>query len=554
MTAIEIRFPAGRFHATPWGRHVNEGAVEWPPSPWRLLRALVATWKRKAPELADDESMSSLLSALCSPPRFALPPATCGHTRHYMPWFKKGPGDKTLVFDPFVVVDRETPVVILWPNLMLTEGDRELLKTLMPLVSTLGRAESWCEGGLIDSPAAANQWLDEGFRRKNRYLYSIPSNDSAADGEVVRVLAVDPLTAFGNEAFFAPAKKQPKKGPPKTERTAPLYEPDWHLCQETLWLHQQRLSMPPGARWINYERPRQALAPPAARPSERRERPKMQVARFALDSAVLPLITDTLRVAESARFNLMGIHGRQTTKDGIKGKSRIFSGKEDDGTRVLTHGHCFYLPTDEDHDGRIDHLTLFAADGFDTADLQAIDSLRVLKSRDRDDSGHSLQTILLGVGSALEFSPGPLKPSTTWVSATPFLAPDHPKDRGRLRDTERGGNDPHRFLLHQVRKELSRWLERAKLHIPVESIAVELLVDEFGITRRLDFKSNTLKERAIQFRRFRQKQGDDGGRRIAGFFRIQFPAELKGPLALGYSSHFGIGLFVPVAGNSGASS
>ena len=222
MTAIELRFPAGRFHATPWGRHVNEGAVEWPPSPWRLLRALVATWKRKAPELADDESMSSLLSALCSPPRFALPPATCGHTRHYMPWFKKGPGDKTLVFDPFVVVDRETPVVILWPNLMLTEGDRELLKTLMPLVSTLGRAESWCEGGLIDSPAAANQWLDEGFRRKNRYLYSIPSNDSAADGEVVRVLAVDPLTAFGNEAFFAPAKKQPKKGPPKTERTAPL--------------------------------------------------------------------------------------------------------------------------------------------------------------------------------------------------------------------------------------------------------------------------------------------------------------------------------------------
>jgi CRISPR-associated protein Csb2 len=47
MLALAIRFPAGRFHATPWGRHVNEGAAEWPPSPWRLLRALVATWKRK---------------------------------------------------------------------------------------------------------------------------------------------------------------------------------------------------------------------------------------------------------------------------------------------------------------------------------------------------------------------------------------------------------------------------------------------------------------------------------------------------------------------------
>ncbi|MHC1769940.1 MAG: hypothetical protein AB9869_37600 [Verrucomicrobiia bacterium] len=31
-------------HATPWGRHVTEGAVEWLPSAWRILRAPVATW------------------------------------------------------------------------------------------------------------------------------------------------------------------------------------------------------------------------------------------------------------------------------------------------------------------------------------------------------------------------------------------------------------------------------------------------------------------------------------------------------------------------------
>ena len=48
MPIIKLNFPAGRMHATPWGRHVNEGAVEWPPSPWRILRALVATWHLKA--------------------------------------------------------------------------------------------------------------------------------------------------------------------------------------------------------------------------------------------------------------------------------------------------------------------------------------------------------------------------------------------------------------------------------------------------------------------------------------------------------------------------
>ena len=36
---IKLTFPGGRYHATPWGRHVNEGVPEWPPSPWRLLRA-----------------------------------------------------------------------------------------------------------------------------------------------------------------------------------------------------------------------------------------------------------------------------------------------------------------------------------------------------------------------------------------------------------------------------------------------------------------------------------------------------------------------------------
>lgn len=546
MTAIELRFPAGRFHATPWGRHVNEGAVEWPPSPWRLLRALIATWKLKSPDLADDQSMRSLLLALSAPPCFALPPATFGHTRHYMPWFKKGPGDKTLVFDSFVVVDRTTPVVILWQGLILADAERELLRALLPLVGTLGRSESWSECGLIDSPEVAAQWLDEGFRRDDRYLFSAPLNGAAADGEIVRVLAVDPMTAFSNEAFYVTVKKPAKKGGPENQRTAPLYDPDWHLCQETLWMHEQRLSMPPGARWINYGRPRQALAPPASRPSERRARPKMQVVRYALDSSVLPLLTDTLRVAEAARFNLMGIYGRQTMKDGIKGKSRSFSGKEEDGTRVLTHGHCFYLPTDEDHDGRIDHLTLFAADGFDPAELKALDRLRELKSRDREDSGHPLQTILLGVGCTSEFSPGPLKPSKTWISVSPFLAPGHPKTRGPKWDTEDGAAHPQRFLLNQLRKELLRWHERTNPSFDFDAIQFRLLCDEHGSTRRWNPVSGSWEQRALQFRRFRQKAGDDGGRRLAGFFLIEFPVQVSGPVALGYSSHFGMGLFLPL--------
>ena len=50
MTVIELHFLAGRYHSTPWGRHVNEGQPEWPPSPLRLLRALYDAWRRKHPD------------------------------------------------------------------------------------------------------------------------------------------------------------------------------------------------------------------------------------------------------------------------------------------------------------------------------------------------------------------------------------------------------------------------------------------------------------------------------------------------------------------------
>src|SRR5436853_1557544 len=97
---IKLTFPAGRYHATPWGRHVNEGVPEWPPSPWRLLRALIAVWRRTCPEFSEAQ-IRRILETLVQSPRFGPPgfPFRVAHTRHYMPWEKKGPADRTLVFD-----------------------------------------------------------------------------------------------------------------------------------------------------------------------------------------------------------------------------------------------------------------------------------------------------------------------------------------------------------------------------------------------------------------------------------------------------------------------
>src|SRR5690242_7079417 len=105
MTRIELRFPAHRYHANPWGRHVNEGVAEWPPSPYRLLRALYDVWKRKCADIPEAE-VQSLFSALARvAPEFHLPAAVPSHTRAYLSSNTEDVTDKSLIFDGFVAVE-----------------------------------------------------------------------------------------------------------------------------------------------------------------------------------------------------------------------------------------------------------------------------------------------------------------------------------------------------------------------------------------------------------------------------------------------------------------
>ena len=115
MTILELKFPAGRYHATPWGRQVNEGAVEWPPSPWRLLRSLIATRHLKARTEVPEEVLSGLIIALASRlPHVQLPATTSSHTRHYMPYVEGSKEKTTKVFDTFLQIAPEDALLIAW--------------------------------------------------------------------------------------------------------------------------------------------------------------------------------------------------------------------------------------------------------------------------------------------------------------------------------------------------------------------------------------------------------------------------------------------------------
>lgn len=520
--SIALRFPAGRFHATPWGHHVNEGLPEWPPSPWRLLRAVVATWKRKlAREPLVGNHVEAVLTKLAdAPPCFALPPATLGHSRHYMPRNSTDPNERTKVFDGFVAVDPEQEVVFHWADGSLTPEEHQALSLLLSQLGYFGRAESWCSARLLTEFDAGKVNCQPGA--------------NATGDEAVRVLGLDAVNWKGPWAF-------------KT-RTPP--DPPWNLLAETADLHapNEKWSDPPGSRWWTYARPADCFATKAhaRRPRPAGDQTQFTVARFIVDVAEgkrpLPLFTDAIPFAEAARAAVMGCYQRllHRREYGTAHKpyqeefhSETFSGKLATGEYLKSHGHAFYLPTAEGRDRtRIDHLTVYAPDGFTRDEVAALDGVRSLRFREAD-----YRLLLTGLGTPENFTCPLFVASDTWVSITPFIATRHLRQRGTRRDN-RAFFDPEGLAAFVRANLIENWGQRDDLKQKSPEPPEVVPIHD-------PLTAGTMAFRPLQFRRGRSRPGDDGWSRAFGAFRLKFSTPVVGPICLGYACHFGLGLFVP---------
>ena len=125
-TQVALRFVTGKYHANGWDHALNEGISEWPPSPWRLLRALISVWHTRCDDIPE-EMIDDLLTGLATePPEYLLPAARPSQTRHYMPNpdFLEGVKHSTsLQLDPRLNLDGEAEVVIRWPNSVMPWND-----------------------------------------------------------------------------------------------------------------------------------------------------------------------------------------------------------------------------------------------------------------------------------------------------------------------------------------------------------------------------------------------------------------------------------------------
>jgi CRISPR-associated protein Csb2 len=454
---------------------------------------LIATWKLRMPH-ATEESVGRLLESLArEAPHFSLPPATVAHSRHYMPELTGLGYHQTLVFDTFVALDPEDPVVAIWPGVTLGDSEEELLRDLLASLSYLGRAESWCRAFLMESPPKAN---------------CLPLGDLAGvpdTHEPTRVLI--PLPQVSREVLFEV------------------------LMVDIGSLRQkERLMDPPGARWATYIRLRDCLdgsprrtAP--GRSSVARRRPA--VVRFLMDARPLPSITRSLEMGELARRSALALYGR--IHQG--GRSEILSGKSEGGSPLTGHRHAFYLPCDEDGDGRLDHLTVVAPGGFDTGEVEALASLRRLNPGGGE---REINLLLLGVGSLSDLvSRGPFGPAAVWRSVTPFVLTRHPKTfrdgRPKLSADGLQVDGPE----DQLRRE---WLRRKEID--------PALPDLCRVERRLAHEAGNRRIRWLEYERWRRRGGGRGISFGTGF-RLEFSGDVAGPIALGYGCHFGLGLFLP---------
>ncbi|MEJ2146617.1 MAG: type I-U CRISPR-associated protein Csb2 [Acidobacteriota bacterium] len=510
MLAIAFRFPAGQYHATPWGRHVNESDVEWPPAPWRILRALIATWHRKvAPEQYQESAIEALVEDLSAVlPVYQLPRGILAHSRHYMPVREGGRDKRVLIFDAFVRIDPLDPLVVVWPDTCV-EGDQlGLLRLLLRDMGFLGRAESWVEASLVD------EWDGEPNCRPSELAVDTSTGEVL---EPVRLAApLDRKEYASWRAETITKQGLDGKGLKKPQRQILSTIPERlidALRGETGTIQAAGWNCPPGARFVTYQRPSDSLTPSLRRhPAQVRQSSGITTVRVVLSGKPLPRIEDAVRIGELVR--VAAIH-QADRLFGAQGIPNVLSGHQlREGNR---HGHAFYLPEDADGDGHIDHVLVHAENGLDAAALRALDQIDRLWTG----SGSEWRVLLEQYGTIEDLQGSSYsKTAPVWVSATPYLHPWFRKKTFTIED--------------QIARECrERGLPAPTLE-PLTSIRVK-----------------SRDRRPVHFHRFRTKRGLTQPDRQGSFWRLAFPEPIAGPLALGFGCHFGLGVFRAVDSERG---
>jgi len=493
------------------------------------LRAFLAVGFAKhgwtAPQTVPEMGIALIHALASAPPMYRLPAGGVAHTRHYLPITEGKIQKTTKVLDTFLRFadgDQDDQALFIhWP-VTLPDAQRDLLAHLVADLPYLGRAEAWVEARLIDSDPPDDQW-------------AMP----VAEGEPVdpgweQVAVLAPVSA----AFYAdwrqtrtssPPISETKNKPAKAKKGAndDLYPADLLacLCADTATLQKQGWSQPPGSRRVLYRRPVGCMEPAVPVPHRiASRRAPVECALLALSAdtksgTLLPLMTRCLPQAEH-------LHAAWIKQLGPNAINAAVSGRAGDGAPLANnHQHAHLIPLDLDENGRMDHVLVWARGKLGEAAQQAL--LRLHRTW-----GKGLPDIVVtcaGMGSREEVirqlrdRRDRLPPilglqangkARVWTSVTPFIAP---------RFLKRPGSN-------------NGWDGQIRAECRSRDLPDPVTVEDLG-------RSAMMERNFLRFIRARRDGHPQPPSTAPWCLRLTFPEPVSGPIALGYGSHFGLGLF-----------
>ena len=531
---IGFQFVSGRYHATPFGHHVNEGLIEWPPSPWRLLRSLISVgyttcfWNDERPPISASSLIESLAGEL---PNYHLPQALGTHSRHYMPKgiLNKGIEKTTLVFDTWARIGNEE-LLANWPSVNLSAEERSVLAEVLGNMNYLGRSESWVEARIISEEEERPTFNCVPETRAipsetEREQIMLMAPQSASDYLIWKERELDQI--YSSPELQLPQDRRPTKQlERKRQRASDPYPSSLIEClqKDTNWLRRHGWSQPPGSQRIMYLRPEKALSVGTLVSRQRSKRSRVSAILLSVTNAsrndhALPNVTRTLPQGDLLHRALVGIATKRSNRE--EPPTELI-GKDERGLPLKgSHEHAHVQPLDLDNDGHLDHILIWAAMGL-SGNAQS-----VIRAARKTYTKGGLEPLRLAISAIGEFSD--LKglsggcgarlarlvgEATRWRSLTPFVA-------GRF--IKRTGKNT---LEAQIDSELeSRLLPKPR--------KISIL------------PTNGTHE----FQRFRhyalsRRKGREPPMPVGHAVELEFDEPVTGPIALGYASHFGLGVFI----------
>ena len=398
----------------------------------------------------------------------------------------------TLVPDHYRAIPPDQPVFWIWNSIELPPKLLGLLDCLLNRIVYFGRAETLCR-------ISRTSQLPSGYR-PNCVLSS-----SATDG--APVLVAKPDLELNLSTLLASTSDKLLTG----------------------------RSIPPGAAWFYAKLPQR---PTVGTITTRQPRfpEDMQVIQFAVGGRVFPPLAQWIRVTERFRGIALKRLARQVSNGTASrfadlsadecARFSLLTGKSSDGKPMTGHQHAYFALV-PDAMGQPTRLVCFRQIPFTsdevTALLAASEDTITWQPQNRDWWVRLVPLPFetpppLGFGYDAETA-------TVWESASPFVTPGK-RMRFRKNRRPRPGETPERLL--------EKLLVGQGLPTPtIKSLSDDDAIEWVAV-------HETPEQRAAR--------RENRSRAVLPAYRFQltFPKPVSGPMCVGHSCHFGLGLFQPV--------